>query len=620
MLEHLTFTDGSYDLSLALDGSYEPGLVVLSVCIATLAAYAALGLAGRASASETARTRFAWLVTGAVAMGVGVWAMHFIGMLAFRLAIPVAYKLDTTLISVIPAVLASAVALFVISREAVKVPLLLLAGVLMGLGIGAMHYIGMAAMQLEAYMLYDRTLFGTSLGVAAVLATLALGINLHATEGRNKKVSSPVRLGASSVMGVAVSGMHYTAMAAVYFLFAEDLATPEETLDPTVLAILVGLATAVILALAIFVVTVDVRLQVAALSVKTTRARMVQAIESISEGFALYDKSDQLILCNSRYRELLYSESMVTKLGETFESIVRRAAGDGLIPEADGRIEQWIADRLERHRNPRGPYVQQRMNGKWIQINEQRTQEGGIVAIYADISQLKEAELELTDALHDLKSAQAHLVQSERMSVLGQLTAGIAHEINNPVGVVSSSADNSSRCVQKLLEAIEQGKTLEEVKSNRAFQSAISIIRENTRVIHDASKRITQIVNSLKNFARLDQSELQVVDLHDGIDSALALVEHKVTPDIRIEKRFGDLPMVYCNPSEINQVFLTLLSKALDGIESSGVVTIETLHNGESALFRVSDNGKGMSAEQKARLFDLRFARQGSRIGVGMEL
>src|SRR5690606_33228767 len=118
--------------------------------------------------------------------------------------------------------------------------------------------------------------------------------------------------------------------------------------------------------------------------VAKARKRLFDAIESISEGFALYDADDQLVLCNSRYRELLYTGlEMDFRTGMNFESIVRRAAELGHIKDAEGRVEEWVAQRLIRHRNPGEPEVQRRANGRWVMISERRTEDGDTVAVYS---------------------------------------------------------------------------------------------------------------------------------------------------------------------------------------------------------------------------------------------
>src|SRR5437660_511656 len=152
---HWGFLDGTIDSGLALAATYDPVLVTLSVIIASLAAYAVLGLAERTSAADRPLAKRSWLAAGAVTMGIGVWAMHFIGMLAFRLPVRVNYDVWITLLSVAPAVLASGIMLYVISQARISPGKLILGGTLMGAGIGVMHYTGMAAMRMDGVMRHD---------------------------------------------------------------------------------------------------------------------------------------------------------------------------------------------------------------------------------------------------------------------------------------------------------------------------------------------------------------------------------------------------------------------------------------------------------------------------------
>ena len=165
-----------------------------------------------------------------------------------------------------------------------------------------------------------------------------------------------LRLSAAFTMGSAVAGMHYTAMAAAYFFPSGGQGLSAGALDPTVLAILVGLAAAVIMVFAIFVVVIDTRLKAAAYSVRTSQAHMMHAIESVSEGFSLYDAQDRLVLCNSKYREL-FDRADKDVIGETFENMIRRLVERGLILPADSGAEAWIAHRLAQHRNPSEPHT-----------------------------------------------------------------------------------------------------------------------------------------------------------------------------------------------------------------------------------------------------------------------
>jgi PAS domain S-box-containing protein len=126
--------------------------------------------------------------------------------------------------------------------------------------------------------------------------------------------------------------------------------------------------------------------------------RLAEAIESISEGFACYDGEDRLVICNSCYRDLLYPDLDIDlNAGTTFESIIRRAAERGYVKDAEGRVEEWVAERLQQHRNPREPQVQRRGNGRWVMVSERRTEDGGTVAIYSDITELKQHEQNLSE-------------------------------------------------------------------------------------------------------------------------------------------------------------------------------------------------------------------------------
>ncbi|MCH8536377.1 MAG: EAL domain-containing protein [Alkalimonas sp.] len=217
----LAFADHTTDLTQALSGSHQQPLVFLSLFIAILAAHTSLNLGQLMRASQSVWLRHLWHGLGAIALGGGVWAMHFTGMMAFELPVEVSYHLGITLLSIIPAVLAAAVILQVVAAVEVRWSRILFGGVLMGAGIGAMHYTGMAAMVLEAERLYRLDLFVGSVLVAVVLATLALAVppvlRSIITQAEILKLISAV------VMGLAIASMHYLAMHATVYLPAESL-------------------------------------------------------------------------------------------------------------------------------------------------------------------------------------------------------------------------------------------------------------------------------------------------------------------------------------------------------------------------------------------------------------
>ncbi len=393
-MRYLKFLDSSIDSGLALPGTYNPILVILSILIASLAAYSAFGLADRIRVAERPSIKRSWLLAGAGAMGMGVWAMHFIGMLAFRLPVPVTYDVFITLLSMVPAILASAVVLLVTGRTEIGRARLILSGTLMGGGIGVMHYTGMAAMRLDAGMFYDPVYFTVSVVVAVVLATVSLYAKSVATS--RKPRSHIIKLSVALLMGCAISGMHYTAMAAAYFFPTTASPASAPGLDPLLLALIVSVATVLILALAIAVAKVDTHLKAAAESERTSRARMMDAIESISHGISLYDAQDRLVVSNRRYREVFYP-GITVATGTSFKSIMKRAAQTGLVPVPEGHLDAWVKEQVAQHRDPGDAYLQQWSDGRWIQITERRTADGGTVAVHTDITQLKEVELELRE-------------------------------------------------------------------------------------------------------------------------------------------------------------------------------------------------------------------------------
>jgi PAS domain S-box-containing protein len=199
----------------ALPGSYDYGEVARSVLIAMAASYAALDLAGRVTAASGG-VRLVWLSGGALAMGIGIWAMHFKGMLAFHLPVPVEYHWPTVLSSVVVAIFASAFALYVSSRRKMGMVEALAGSVIMGAAIAGMHCIGMAAMRLPAVTRYSPLLVACSILLAILFSLIALLMAFDLREETRRSV--PRRLGSVTVMGVAVSAMHYTGMAAASFV------------------------------------------------------------------------------------------------------------------------------------------------------------------------------------------------------------------------------------------------------------------------------------------------------------------------------------------------------------------------------------------------------------------
>src|SRR5258708_298967 len=229
---------------MVVTGTHDPYLVALSILVASFASYTALDLGGHVGAARGLARRL-WLVAAAITMGGGIWSMHFVAMLAFSMPIPISYDLGLTALSLVVAILVTGAGFYVISRQGASPLRLVLSGIFMGLGIAAMHYTGMAAMQGHAELSYDRLFVALSLVIAIGASTAALWLAFRTAELWQK-------LAAAVVMGLAISGMHYTAMRAAIFVAhaAVHEAQPDACLDQTSLALAIAGITFVILALA----------------------------------------------------------------------------------------------------------------------------------------------------------------------------------------------------------------------------------------------------------------------------------------------------------------------------------------------------------------------------------
>ncbi|HMH08278.1 MAG TPA: MHYT domain-containing protein, partial [Terriglobales bacterium] len=258
--------------------SYNYYLVALSVVISTLASYAALDLAGRVTAAR-GRIRMAWLTGGAFAMGMGIWSMHYIGMLAFSLPVAIGYDWPTVVASLLCAVLASGVALFVVSRQQMKWLQAMLGSLVMGSGIAAMHYTGMASMRVPAMCSYSPALVTLSVVLAIVISLVALWLSFTFRE--DKQSRGWMKKASAVLMGAAIPVMHYTGMAAARFSSSEikpDLSHAVNISSLGIASIIV--VTFFVLGMALLTSVVDRRFSEQALELESTEQRYRQLVES----------------------------------------------------------------------------------------------------------------------------------------------------------------------------------------------------------------------------------------------------------------------------------------------------------------------------------------------------
>lgn len=224
------------------------------------------------------------------------------------------------------------------------------------------------------------------------------------------------------------------------------------------------------------------------------------------------------------------------------------------------------------------------------------------VGLFNEVERQKK---DLQKTLEELKKTQVQLVQSEKMAALGQLVAGIAHEINTPLGAINSNNDIVRRCTEKL----EEGNL-----------GVIGVLKNVLPITQDATDRINVLVKSLKNFARLDEAEFQEADLNEGISSTLDLIRHEIKGRINIVRDFGVLPKVQCKPNAINQVFMNILVNAYQSIEGDGQIIIATYYEDGNVFVKIKDSGKGILQKDLARIFDPGFTTKGVGVGTGLGL
>ncbi|MFJ1302248.1 putative bifunctional diguanylate cyclase/phosphodiesterase [Pseudomonadota bacterium AL_CKDN230030165-1A_HGKHYDSX7] len=270
-----------------LVGNYDATLVLVSLLVAILASYTALGMASRVAAAHGVASRF-WLAGGACAMGLGIWSMHFVGMLAFSLPIPLGYDVGLTVLSLALAIGCSAFALWVVTQPELPTRRLLGAAVLMGAGIAAMHYVGMAAMRMYPAIEYSPMLFSLSVLIAILASGAALWIT-HVLR-HNRPGAPAYRACAAVVMGVAIVGMHYTGMAAARFAPGSVCLAAGDGISAGWLAVSVTAVTLSVLAIALVVAVLDTRLEARTSALSSSLAEANQELVQM----ALHDALTKL--------------------------------------------------------------------------------------------------------------------------------------------------------------------------------------------------------------------------------------------------------------------------------------------------------------------------------------
>jgi len=244
--------------------------------------------------------------------------------------------------------------------------------------------------------------------------------------------------------------------------------------------------------------------------------------------------------------------------------------------------------------------------------------------------QLRIANEELQSAYHDLQQTQMQLIQREKMASVGQLVAGVAHELNNPIGFVFSNVTTLEDFVRRLRAMVETYRDLELPAADRArvqarweelkVDYALRYLDSMIQGIREGAERTRKIVRDLRVFARTQDDVWQAVDLHEEIESSLTLLNHLLKDRVRVHRKFDDLPSVECIRSQVDQVFLNLLANAAQAIDGEGDITLETRTENGCAVLTVTDSGRGIPADVIGRVFDPFFTTKPVGEGTGLGL
>jgi signal transduction histidine kinase len=314
--------------------------------------------------------------------------------------------------------------------------------------------------------------------------------------------------------------------------------------------------------------------------VAEARQRLIDAIESISEGFALYNAEDQLVLCNSRYREILYPDMADTLVpGARFETIIRRAVERGLVEDAKGRQEEWIAERLAAHHNPTVGLMQHRSQDRWIQINERRIAGGGMVAVYTDISELKGHEAKLENARDQAMAA---------TQAKSKFLASMSHELRTPLNAIIGFTRLVMRRTKDTLPAKQY---------------------ENLEKILVSAEHLLSLINSVLDLAKIEAGRTEVkpteFPLEPLLDLCLTTVEPAVKGDrvLLIKNVEGPLPVLYTDQEKLRQILINLLSNATKFTEA-GSITLHARSLGERVELVVADTGSGIPQAALELIFE----------------
>jgi PAS domain S-box-containing protein len=545
--------------------SYSIALVILSVVVATIGAYVAIEIARRARAAE-GRPRLLWTCGGALAMGLGIWSMHFVGMLALHIHSPVWYDVLLTLASAGAAVLGCIIAFSIFNRPTVNSWLLTLASIFMGFAIAGMHYTGMAAMRISGHILYDPLIVAASVGVAIIGSFAALALTRNLIESGSAPRAWLKKAGASLLMGFAVAGMHYTGMAAALFTGGPAGWRPTGNLvmGTYQLGLVVVVSSVILLGIA-FAATQFERWTI------TTTSRFENLLD-LSPQVVWFGRDDGYMTYFNPYWYDYTGLSEKQTLGHEWIGAIH--------PDDRYRVQGTLETAV---REGKDYEVELRLRGKdgeycWFLAKGRpgRDNSGKVDAwlgIAVDIEERKSAEQEAWAA-------------SQAKS---EFLASMSHELRTPLNAIGGYAELLAMGVRGPLNA-EQAQDIARIRRSQ--------------------QHLLTLITDVLNFAKVDAGQTEYRMTAVPVDETLRDTESMIAPQILAKglrysyKSIDKSASVLADPEKMQQIVLNLLSNAVKFTEPGGTITLSSEPRGNCIEIRVADTGPGISAEKIDRIFD----------------
>jgi PAS domain S-box-containing protein len=548
-----------------IEKSYNFPLVILSVVVATIGAYVAIEIAQRVRVTG-GRRRILWSCVGALVLGLAIWSMHFVGMLALRLPVLVWYDALLIVVSMVAAVGGCAIAFIIFNRVTVNSWLVALASIFMGLAIASMHYTGMAGIQTSATVNYDPLMVAASVAFAIIVSFAALALTRNLIETGSAPRAWIKKAGASLLLGFAVAGMHYTGIAASRFTGGSAGWRPTGTLvlGTHELGLIVAITSVLLLILAFAATRFEHW-------TATTRTRFDNLLE-LSPQVVWFGRADGCITyCNPYWYEYTGLSAKET-LGYEWTNAIHPEDREQVVSSWHAAVEEGRDYAVElRLRRKDGVYCWFLARGR-----PGRDEFGRINAwlgIAVDIEERKKAEEEAWAA-------------SQAKS---EFLASMSHELRTPLNAIGGYAELLAMGVRGPLNA-EQAQDIARIRRSQ--------------------QHLLTLITDVLNFAKIDAGQSEYLITAVPVDEALRDTESMIAPQILHKglkysfRGAGKAAAVLADPEKMQQIVLNLLSNAVKFTEPGGTITLSSELAGSCVEIHVADTGAGIAPEKIARIFD----------------